>query len=263
MQRQETKRQLNMIGELQRHLLPRQLPQPLGWHLTGYYAPGVWPGGGFYDFFTLPDGRVFLLVADASDQGAPAVALVAMLRVVLHSCPLSSGVERLPFCPLKDPSLQPPHIVLGHLNQVLVENALAEQFVTAWCGTLNPVDGQFHFANAGHVAPRWWRARSRTLETIRDPSGLPLGVDRHVSYHHRRMLLEPGDLLILYSTALAAAENAHGDFFGSGRFDEALCEFAPSGAEELKTGLLARLEHFLEGRQPQDDVTLLIVEREI
>jgi sigma-B regulation protein RsbU (phosphoserine phosphatase) len=259
---QDTKRQLKMISELQRHLLPRQLPQPLGWRLAGYYAPGAWPGGGFYDFFTLPDGRLFLLVADASDQGAPAVALVAILRVVLHSCPLSCGVERLPFCPVKDPSLQPPHIVLGHLNQVLSENSLAEQFVTAWCGTLNPADGQFHFANAGHVAPRWWRAKSGTVETIRDPSGLPLGMDRRASYHHRRILLEPGDLLVLYSNGVTAAENKHGQYFSSDRFDEVLRESAPLGAEGLQAGLLTRLEDFLGGREPQDDVTLLIVERE-
>jgi len=259
---QETKRQLKMIGELQRHLLPRQLPQPEGWRLTGYYAAGCWPGGGFYDFFTLPDGRLLLLLADASDQGAPAVALVAMLRVVLHSCPLSSGVERLPFCPVNAPSLQPPHIVLGHLNQVLAENSLQEQFVTAFCGTLHPGDGQFHFANAGHLAPRWWRARSRTLEAIRDPSGLPLGLNRQVSYHHKRILLEPGDLLVLYNNALMSIENDHGDYFGSDRLDTVLRESASGGADEVKASLLTQLEDFLGGKEPQGDITLLIVGRE-
>src|SRR5262249_4544217 len=162
----------------------------------------------------LPDGRLFVLIADASDQGAPSAALVAIVRVVLHSCPLSSGVERLPFCPFSQPLIQPPHILLGHLNRILAENSLQEQFLTAFCGVFDSVDGIFHYANAGHPAPRWWRASTGEVEPLRDAAGLPLGVDSKASYHHKRIEIEPGDLLILYSDGLTAAQNGHGQLFG-------------------------------------------------
>ena len=165
----ERVRQLRMIGEWQRHLLPRELPQLPGWHIAGHYTAGPWPGGDYYECLRLPDGRILVLVADASDQGAPAAALVAMVRVVLHSCPLASGVERLPFCPLHETLVQPPHILLGHLNRVLVENSLEEQFLTAFGGVLNPAAGTFHYANAGHPAPRWWRAAGRPTHTPQAP----------------------------------------------------------------------------------------------
>src|SRR5215471_791225 len=108
----EMSRQLRAIADLQRRLLPRELPQPSGWQLAAHYKVGCWPGGDFYDLIPLPDGRLMVFVADASDQGAPSSALVVMTRVVLHSCPLSSGVEQVPFCPLRDPVIQPPHILL-------------------------------------------------------------------------------------------------------------------------------------------------------
>src|SRR5262249_47295928 len=138
----------------------------------------------------------------ASDQGAPSAALVAMTRVVLHSCPLSSCVERLPFCPIQEPVLQPPHILLGHLNRVLFENTLEDQFMTAFCAVLDPAEGNFHYGNAGHPSPRWWHAAAGEVEALREACGLPLGMEPHAAYHHKRVVLGPGDVVVLYSDGL-------------------------------------------------------------
>lgn len=259
----EMMRQLAMIGELQRHLLPKQIPQPAGWCVTGYHAQGRLPGGDYYDFLTLPDGRLLIVLADAGDQGAPAVALVAMVRVVLHSCPLSSGVERLPFCPLHEPVMQSPQILLGHLNEILMENSLQEQYMSAFCGLLDPAEGNFHFANAGQPPPRWWHASCRELEIIRAANGLPLGLNRHVAYHHKRIQLEPGDVLMLHSEGLPSIQNGRGEIFGSERLDAVVRQAAPRGAEAIKAQLTVELEHFLDGFVPADDLTFVIVERQI
>jgi sigma-B regulation protein RsbU (phosphoserine phosphatase) len=258
---QEMLRQLRAIGDLQRCLLPRELPQPSGWRLAAHYIVGRWPGGDYYDFITLPDGRLLLLVADASDDGAPSAALVAMTRVVLHSCPLSSGVEQLPFCPLRDPVIQPPHILLGHLNRVLADNSLEEQFMSAFCGVLEPIDGLLHYTNAGHPSPRWWRTAERTIEPLREASGLPLGMDRSASYHHKRIEIARGDLLVLYSDGLTTAMNGQGQWFGSDRLDEAIRQNAREGAGAVKGAVLASLDEFLEGDDPEDDVSLVVMER--
>jgi serine phosphatase RsbU (regulator of sigma subunit) len=99
-------RQLRAIGDLQRRLLPREVPQPTGWRVAAHYVVGRWPGGDYYDFITLPDGRLLLLVADASDEGAVSSALVAMTRVVLHSSPLlaaTGSTRRFSRMPAKAP----------------------------------------------------------------------------------------------------------------------------------------------------------------
>jgi sigma-B regulation protein RsbU (phosphoserine phosphatase) len=258
---QEMLRQLHTLADWQRHLLPRTIPQPPGWRLAVHYAVGRWPGGNYYDFVSLPDGRILLMLADANDQGGPSSALVGMVRVVLHSCPLSSGKEKTPFCPLHDMSVQPPHILLGHLNRVLAENTLEEHFVTAFCGVLEPVDGNFNHASAGHPLPRIWRAAQRTVDAPPAGAGLPLGVDWRSTYHQKRLTMEPGDVLVLYSEGLVAAQNSLGQIFGRERIDDALYESAPEGAEAVKSTLVARLDEFLDGEILQDDVTLVIVER--
>jgi sigma-B regulation protein RsbU (phosphoserine phosphatase) len=253
--------QLKQIAALQRRLLPRQTPQPEGWQLAVHYAVAAAPGGDYYDFLPFPDGRLFFLVGDATGHGGPAAVLMAMARVSLHSCPLSSGVDRVPFCPLHGLAVQPPHLVLGHLNAILTENSLPEQFMTAFCAVLNPADGCLHFASAGHPPPRHWSAAHGIVEPVRNIAGLPLGIRAAESYHHARLSLEPGDLLVCYSDGVTEARNDADELFGCDRLDKAIADAARGGATEVEATVLARLESFLREKKPQDDVTLLIVER--
>jgi phosphoserine phosphatase RsbU/P len=258
----ELLRQLQSMGDLQRRLLARFLPQPEGWRLAVHYSVGRQPGGDYYDFATLPDGRVLLLLAGPNDRGPSALALVGMIKVLLHSCPLSSGVERLPFCPVREPALQPPHILLGHLNRVLFENSLEEQFLTAFCAVLEPIGGTFHHANAGRPAPLWLRAATGAVEALPVTSGLPLGADRRASYHERRIEIDRGDVLAFFSDGLTTARDWHGQAFGLERLSDAVREASRDGAEAVRDAVAARLEEFLEGSEPFDDVSLLVVERQ-
>lgn len=259
--RAELVRQMHTLAELQRHLLPRRLPEESGWDFAAHRAAGRGPGGDYYDVLPLPGGRVLLLMAGAGDQGAPATALVAMARVVLHSCPLSSGAERLPFCPLTGAVQQPPHLLLGHLNRVLFENTLEEQYLTAFCGLLDPAVGDLHYANAGHPAPLWFRAAAGAVEAVRGTAGLPLGADYRSVYHHKRLELEPGDVLVLYTDGLTAAQNGHGEAFGTARLERVLKHTGAEGAEEVRDALVAELTEFLGAERLHDDVTLLVLGR--
>ena len=250
---------IQTIGAIQRHLLPRDIPRPAGWQVAVHYQTGQWPGGDYYDFLPLRDGRIVFLMADASDQGGPAAALVAMVRVFMHSCPLTSGHEQSSFCPLQGDVVQTPHIILGNLNGIVVENSLEEQSMSAFCGVLSPLEGTLHFANAGHPSPRWWHARSRTVEALRYAVGLPLGLDHQATYHHKRIQIEPGDVLLFYTSGVSTARSHGRDAFGLERLDAALKHFARDGAEAVKNGILARLEDFLGKGPPEDDVTLVVM----
>lgn len=257
----EQVQQDSRIAELQRHLLPRELPQPPGWRFAVHYSIGPQPSGDYYDFLRLPDDRLVFVVADASGRGGLAAVMMALLRVTLHTCPLTSGADRAPFCPLLGTAVQPPSIVLGHLNRVLFENSLEGQFMTAFYAVLNPADGVVHFANAGHPGPRLWRRAADHVESLPDVGGLPLGLERDTCYLQTRAEIEPGDLLVCYSDGLTEAMNEAGEIFGLHRLETAIRDSAARGAEAVKTSVLERLDGFLAGRSAFDDITLVVLQR--
>jgi phosphoserine phosphatase RsbU/P len=253
--------EMQVLADLQRRLLPRQVPQPGGWQVAAHCRVHPCPGGNYYDFWPLPDGRLALLVADASAHGAAAAVMVAQVRLALHSCPLSSGAGRLPFCPLDARLTQPPQAILGHLNQVLHENWRGDESLAAFYGVLDPGSGVLLYANAGHPPPRLWRAGAGRVEPAPDVTGPPLGLGLADVDVQCRLTLEPGDVLACFTGGLTGARNRRGEEFGLGRLDAAIAEGAVQGAEEVKRQVLTSLEQFLAGESPQDDLTLVVVER--
>jgi phosphoserine phosphatase RsbU/P len=253
--------EMQVLAELQRRFLPGLVPQPDGWQVAAECRISSCPGGNFYDFWPLPDGQMGLMVADASGHGGAAVVMVAQVRLLLHSCPLSSGRGRLPFCPVDGRLTQPPSVVLGHLNQVLGENSLEGEFLTAFYGLLDPASGMLKYANAGHPLPRLWRAATRRVDSVPDVTGRPVGLGRPDVDLQCNLTLEPGDVLVCFTEGLTGARDGQGQRFGLPRLDAAIQEGAVQGAEEVKRGVLASLDQFLAGQAAPEDVTLVVVER--
>jgi sigma-B regulation protein RsbU (phosphoserine phosphatase) len=253
--------EMQAIADLQRRLLPQQVPQPDGWQIAVHCLVNSCPGGNYYDLWHLPDGRLGLLVADSSGRGGTAAVMVAQVRLMLHSCPLSSGTGRLPFCPVDGRVVQSPQVVLGHLNHILHENALEGDFLTAFYGLLDPVSGILQYANAGHPLPRLWQASTREVQGVPDVTGPQLGVGLANLDLQCRLTLEPGDVLVCFTEGLTQARNGQEEEFGLDRLDAAIQEGATQGAEEVKRHVLTSLNRFLAGASLQDDLTLLVVER--
>jgi len=253
--------EMRIIAQLQRRLLPQQISQPSGWEIAVHYPQSPWPGGDYYDIFLLPDGRLTLLVADASGHSGASAVMMAQVRTLLHSCPLSCGQDRRPFCPLDCQVSQAPNVVLSHLSRILAENSLDGHFMTAFYGILRPTTGLLQFAIAGHPSPRWWRRSARSVQALPDIAGLPLGIEPSTCYANGRVHLERGDALLCYTDGLTDAWNANGNAFGRKAVDVAIREAADCTAEGIRDQLLASFSRFLGGSQPQDNVTLVVVRR--
>jgi predicted ester cyclase len=98
-ERERIEQELRAARSIQQASLPKEVPQPEGWQVSPYYQPAREVGGDFYDFFALEDGRVGVVVGDATGKGMPA-ALVAeatsnMLRAVAQALGSSSPGEVL------------------------------------------------------------------------------------------------------------------------------------------------------------------------
>jgi serine phosphatase RsbU (regulator of sigma subunit) len=230
---------------IQQASLPKEVPQLEGWQITPYYQPAREVGGDFYDFFELEDGRVGVVVGDATGKGMPA-ALVAeatsnMLRAAAQALGSSSSGA-----------------VLSRVNETLFARIPSNMFVTCFYAILEPEKGSLTYANAGHDLP-YLRRVSRDAEELR-ARGMPLGLMPRMDYEEKEIVLDAGEAALFYSDGLVEAHNPGGEMFG---FPKLRTLVAEHGEERSLGDILMEELYFFtgDGWVQEDDITLLTLER--
>ena len=234
-------RELQVVGAMQRSLLPQELPEIPGVELAAEYRTSQRAGGDLYDLFPMADGCWGIFIADVSGHGTPAAVIMAITHALAHAHPGPPD---------------PPCKLMTFLNQRLSADYTSRTpaFVTAFYGVYNPKTRVLSFSNAGHPPPRIVRGqRILQLETAR---GLPLGVEESEHYTDARMQLEPDDFLLLYTDGISEAFNMSSQLFGFARLDQSLTAKHKT-ARSVIDNVLNSVNAFAQGRPPADDQTML------
>jgi serine phosphatase RsbU (regulator of sigma subunit) len=245
--RQSTEQELRLARSIQRASLPEEVPQLEGWQISPYYRPAREVGGDFYDFHLLSEGRVGLVVGDATGKGVPAALVMSttcgMLQAVSRTLDSSSPGE-----------------VLEQVNETLFSRIPANMFVTCFYAILEPQSGTLSYANAGHDLP-YLRRGDGDCNELR-ARGMPLGLMPGMGYEEKEIVLDAGAAALFYSDGLVEAHDPKGEMFG---FPRLRALMAKHGSERsLGNLLLEELYSFVgEGWEQEDDITLLTLERSV
>jgi sigma-B regulation protein RsbU (phosphoserine phosphatase) len=244
----EIERELEIVQQMQRRLLPPTLPAIATLDLAAHYTTSRYAGGDYYDVLDLGGGRWGVLVADVSGHGTPAAVTMAMTRTVFHTCP-------------------PPHDDPGRVLRAINDHFeyLWEEmgFVTALYGVYDAARRTFRFACAGHCRPILCRAATGRVDEVCCEAIVPLVIGPLDAIPVAEVALEPGDRLLLYTDGIVERMGAAGEFYGLERLEAAVR--AACGAEEPAAAAAAgvrriveSVESFAAGREPPDDQTLLL-----
>ncbi len=153
-------RELQVVGEIQRSLLPPQLPNIPGFDIAAHYQTSARAGGDYYDFFPLSTGGCGLFIADVSGHGTPAAVFMAITHAIAHTQP---GTHT------------PPAKLLEYLNHHLARTYTRDgSFVTAFYAVLDAATRTLTYSRAGHNPPRLLRAGQ--IISLEDSGALPLGI---------------------------------------------------------------------------------------
>ncbi len=236
--------ELEVARELQRDLLPRDTPAVYGYSFAHSYRTANEVGGDYHDFIPLADGRLALIVGDASGHGIAAGLLMAIANATLKT-----AIEI-------DPA---PLEVARLLNTTLCRTGDRRAFMTLFYGVLDPARGELEYVCAGHPFPLVRRGDG-SIEELGEGS-LPLGMRAEPSLPHGRVTLERGDFVILFTDGLAeATDPAEGRAFG---FERLLRLTAAGGAAgEIHRRILAAFDAHVGDGPLTDDVTLVVVGRD-
>jgi phosphoserine phosphatase RsbU/P len=237
-------RELKVVADIQRSLLPRNLPAIPGLDLAAHYQTSQWAGGDYYDFFELPQGRWGVLIADVSGHGTPAAVMMAILHSLAHGHPGHP---------------EPPSALLEHVNRRLSARYTAdnEVFVTAFYGIYDPASRQFSYRCAGHNPPQLKRCSQGRVDTLEEVGGPPLGLFEEVGYDQATLNLRPGDTLVLYTDGVTEAMDSRNRQFGVDQLNSVMAQCDLSAAE-LRDAVLRALDQFTGGAAAHDDRTLLV-----
>jgi sigma-B regulation protein RsbU (phosphoserine phosphatase) len=237
-------RELKVVADIQRSLLPRTMPEIPGLGLAAFYQTSQWAGGDYYDFFALPDGRWGILIADVSGHGTPAAVMMAILHSLAHTLPGHPD---------------PPAKLLTHVNEHFSNRytSKGEAFVTAFYGIFDPRERVLTYASAGHNPPRLKRCEDGSVFALDDVGNLPLGLFPDQEYQQARLQLRQGDQIVFYTDGITEAQNAVGEMFGPARLDAAL-ENCHLDAQGLIEAVLSTLAEFTDNLPPSDDQTVVV-----
>src|ERR671911_1701682 len=137
-ERERVEQELGVARSIQQASLPEEVPTLAGWQITPYYRPAREVGGDFYDFHLLSEGRLGMVVGDATGKGVPAALVMST----------TCGMLRL-----AAQSYSSPGQMLQRVNEVLCPYIPANMFVTCFYAILDPESGRLRYANAGHDLP--------------------------------------------------------------------------------------------------------------
>jgi predicted ester cyclase len=237
-ERERVEQELEVARRIQQASLPKEMPQLEDWQISPHYQPAREVGGDFYDFLELADGRLGVVVGDATGKGVPAALMMAStrstLRAVAQTC-------------------ESPGDALRRVNAPLATDIPSNMFVTCFYAILDPKSGALSYANAGHDLP--YLHRNGEAEELR-ARGMPLGLMPGMSYEEGEASLGEGGCVLFYSDGLVEAHDPKGEMFGFPRLRRLVAEH---GEERMLVDfLMEELSSFTgEGWEQEDDITLL------
>ncbi|KUG26152.1 serine phosphatase rsbu, regulator of sigma subunit [hydrocarbon metagenome] len=244
-EKERLEKELDVAREVQYKILPSKTPKYNNLGISALFIPAFEVGGDYYDFFTLDQEHLGIVMADVSGKGISAAFIMAEIKGVFKS--LSNVIFN-------------PHELLVKVNSILSESLDSKNFVTAIYGVLNVTTGKFRFARCGHT-PLILITEGKAERFI--PLGLGLGLDNTEKFSdtlkQMEIQLKNNDILTLYTDGIPESQNAELEDFGYERFENILIENSHLSTEEISNKVMSQLTTFSKDNVQNDDITLLIM----
>jgi sigma-B regulation protein RsbU (phosphoserine phosphatase) len=235
--------ELQMAREIQRGLLPHEMPRVTGFEVSPHWEAAREVAGDFYDAFEMSDGSLGTVIADVSDKGAPAALFMAVARTLIRSH-AHAGMTAFD--------------TVSRTNDLLMHDAEKNgMFVTMFFSRFT-TDGKVVHINGGHNPPAYFNAQRGAVEFL-PQGGRALGWFPNNPLKETQVQLNAGDVIVYYTDGLTDAENPHAEPYGEKRLAVALQRVAGLSAQDIRDHILRDVATFCDGQAPFDDLTMLVV----
>jgi len=241
--------ELALAGEVQEGFFLQELPDISGWQLSVKLESAGETSGDFFDVIPLPRGYYGILMADVVDKGVAAALFMALSWSLMRTYAADFPSH--------------PEMVLTSVNQRILEDTSAKQFVTMFYAVLDPATGRLVYCNAGHSPPIVFDSQEGEVLRRLENTGKPLGLFEDEFWEQREIELLPGNLLVVYTDGISEAQNDQEIFFSETGLINSLKNHQGIPPAEMVVAILADVQEFT-GDVPQgDDIGLAVLMRDL
>jgi sigma-B regulation protein RsbU (phosphoserine phosphatase) len=242
LEKQRLEEELAVARQIQTGLLPRSLPALASYEFAAFIEPSRQVGGDYYDFIPAGDGRIGVVIADASGKGVPAALLIARMQAMMQSeVRFGRGVDEM----------------MASVNNFISESTSQDRFATCFYIELGDGSRKARYCNAGHNYPILIRGDGR-VEYL-STGGLLLGAFTEAKYETGVVDIKPGDMLVMYTDGVTEAMDADQNEYGEQRLADDLIKMRSFPAEVVCSKIIKNVKQFAAGIGYNDDMTLVVV----
>lgn len=239
-------REITVARDVQMSTLPKKVPTVIGYDIAGTFAPTDQTGGDLYDFISISDKQLFVLMGDATGHGiGPALSATqvrAMLRVALR---LGANLDE----------------AFTHINDQLVEDLPDDRFVTAFFGQLNGTSHTVRFHSGGQGPIMHFHAGTRDYDWY-EPSTFPLGYMNQTDLKEATVIeMAPGDILGLVSDGIYEYENEASIQFGQKGLAGIIDAHDEGSMDDLVKQIMQATYRHGGTVSQADDMTIVLIRR--
>ena len=229
---------------IQERLLPNGPPHIPGFDVAGASMAAGHVGGDYFDFIPLRDNRWGIALGDVSGKGVPAALLMANLQATLRSQAL------------QDISC---HQCMANCNRLLFLSTTHDRFATLFYGRLDVRSNVLTYCNAGHERPFHLAGDGKIRRLT--AGGLAVGILKEFEYEDDIVILQPGELIVIFSDGVTDMINTDDKAFGENRLQNLLSENLDLAAKDLVDLVIAEVQKHAGDEPAFDDVTMVIIKK--
>ncbi len=236
--------ELAMARQIQQKLLPEKDPVVSGWELYGSNEASRQVSGDLYGYWTRPDGKMYVAIADVSGKGMGPGLMMAAFTAYMNA-----WAE----------IMLPPSELATRISGALGLHTAKNRFITAIFLLLDPASDTIQFTNAGHNPGLLLRANGKDEEL--GSHGMPLAMLVGTPYGQDERTLAVGDVLALYTDGITEAQNPAGIDFEMVGIQNAVATHRSKPLPLVGEEIHRALDRHTRGAPLADDRTLVLVRR--
>jgi phosphoserine phosphatase RsbU/P len=244
LQGKKLQEQLNIAREIQQSFLPAKDPAIPGYDIAGRNISSGQVGGDYYDFIRIVDSHIGVAIGDVSGKGIPAALIMASFRASLIA-EIRNNYSIRTIC--------------QKVNSLLYESLESGNYVTAVYGVLDIRNHIFTFSNCGHNPPILMRANGE-IELLKE-GGPILGVAQLSSYEERAMIINRGEVMVLYTDGVTEVFDDNGVEFGMDRLVDVIRANRTRSAQDIEEIIYNQCVQFAGENHLWDDLTMVVIKR--